>query len=64
MADYRIIDADGHVMELDEELRELSDLRTTTSSGTRVILSGPVSPWMAICAPSAKRRLGRWRRWP
>ena len=58
MADYRIIDADGHVMELDEELESSSALHTRPRSGTRVILSGPASPWTATCAPSGKK--GGW----
>ena len=38
MTDYRIIDADGHVMELDSELREF--IPTETWSGIRAIRSG------------------------
>ena len=40
MTDYRIIDADGHVMELDSELREFIGPPTKTWNGTRAIPSG------------------------
>src|SRR5215510_8711928 len=58
MADYRIIDADGHVMELDEELREFIGPPTRIWNGTRAIPSGPASPWTAICALSGKKAAG------
>ena len=41
MADYRIIDADGHVMELDSELREFIGAPYKDLEWHRAIRSGP-----------------------
>jgi len=40
MTDYRIIDADGHVMELDSELREFIGAPIKISNGIKAIPSG------------------------
>ena len=63
MADYRIIDADGHVMELDERA---SRVHRAAIQGSRVaqellVLARAHDGRLFAVAP-AKRRLGRRRR--
>jgi hypothetical protein len=59
MADYRIIDADGHVMELDEELREFIGPPYKDLEWHKSYSFWPGLTMDGICALSGKKAAGR-----